>query len=316
MPVYEYLAVDKTGKKNKGVLEVNSVEELETRLREKKLHLLKIKEKRRSQRKSLSSGYGRGRLTDDEIARIFTVTGYISNTALGLINSLEDTKRVTKSKKVLRVLDNLIVAIQRGSTFTEALRSQSKFFPKYIIETVSMGEKAGELPSTLLMIAKQLDRNKEIKSKIKNASIYPTFVFSFIILLTYVVITFVFPRIVDSIKEVLAGRDYPPYTKIVMGIVHKLEIVSPFFPYVIGVFVALLFFKSKIPFLRRAYDSFLLKVPYLNQIILYRELINMLQILIMGIQSGISFVKSLEMAEGSVQNAIIKEKISNVKMNV
>jgi len=312
MPVYKYSAVDKDGKMYKGYMEAASLEELEIKLKDNHLLLVEFTETKEKKDEKFSLTLSK-KAKPDELIQIFYAIGNMLESGVGLTGALEYVKKSLDRDYAKKVMDNMIMVLRQGGSFTAAIKANKDFFPDYVIEPIDIGETTGKLPQTLIMIADQIEKNKKIKEKIKKASIYPGFIiFSLIVLIT-VVLNFVFPRIVKSIKEVLAGHQYPPITKVIMFIAGKIEIIAPFVPLFFGILILVFLIKNKIPFLKNFFDSIQLKIPYYKDIVLYKELINFLQVLLIGIQAGISLLKSFSIAEHSVNNSILRDKITRIK---
>lgn len=82
-------------------------------------------------------------------------------------------------KRVAKPLDSvckrLLIDLQDGKPLAEAMRRNPAFFPNLVITLVAAGEQSGELPYVLNSLVEYYSRQKDIKSFISKALIYPVF---------------------------------------------------------------------------------------------------------------------------------------------
>lgn len=82
-----------------------------------------------------------------------------------------------KKDPVSKAADYIFCALAKGSFFSNALKTCSAInFDEVFISFISIAEKNGDLKTALAYLKQKLEREKETKKKIAEASIYPVFV--------------------------------------------------------------------------------------------------------------------------------------------
>lgn len=205
------------------------------------------------------------------------------------------------------ILNQIVEELQGGSSIARALASHPTVFSSFYVNLVRAGEESGSLEKSFTYLADYLDRSYEVTSKAKNALVYPAFVISIFFIVMGLMLTMVIPKVAQILID--AGGELPIYTKIVIGL-------SGFLVNYIGIILVLLsagiiglwqFIKT--PVGRRAYDEFLISLPYMGN--LQRKLILMrfCDNLSTMLTSGISIVQALEVTADVVGNTVYKEII-------
>src|SRR5688500_1540220 len=114
------------------------------------------------------------------------------NSGLSLIRSLNILTQQTENKELARILGEVRSAVEQGRSLSAAM-AEHEAFPKLYIAMVRAGETAGMLDTVLLRIAETLEKDLELRRRIKSAMTYPVVVLILAILLTTVMLIFIVP---------------------------------------------------------------------------------------------------------------------------
>ncbi len=196
-----------------------------------------------------------------------------------------------------KTLNQVVDDIQAGSSISGALAKHPKVFSDFYVNMVHAGEESGKLNQTFSFLADYLDREYELKSKTKNALIYPAFVITVFIIVMVLMFTVVIPQLSQIIRD--SGTEVPIYTQIVLGL-------SDFMVHY-GIFVAIIFlaFVGYIAFMLstergKAYlDRVKLSLPIFGNLFTKMYLSRIADNLDTMISSGIPIVRAIEIT-GSV----------------
>ena len=99
-------------------------------------------------------------------------------------SALATLKEEMKTRAMKKVLTSIQEDIDAGSSFWRALGS-AKIFAQHTISLVRIGEESGRLSENLKIIAIQEEKDRDFKSKIHSAMMYPVFVLILFILRVY-----------------------------------------------------------------------------------------------------------------------------------
>lgn len=203
------------------------------------------------------------------------------------------------------VLNSISDDLQAGSSISRALSAHPDVFSSFYVNMVRSGEETGSLEKSFGYLADYLDRSYQITSKAKNALVYPAFVVGTFVIVMGVMLTLVIPRISQILID--SGQQLPIYTRIVIGIsdfiTSYIGIIFIFFS--AGGFFLWRFLKTDVG--RRAYDEFIITIPYIGDLNRKLYLTRICDNLSTMIGSGISMVQALEVTADVVDNAVYKE---------
>jgi type II secretory pathway component PulF len=105
--------------------------------------------------------------------------------------------------------------VERGVSLASALREHPNVFSPFFTGVIDAGEKSGDLPGAFDRLARHLEREEELRSRIISLSIYPALLLVVGAAATAVLILFVLPRFVELLDG--AGAGLPRATAILVG---------------------------------------------------------------------------------------------------
>lgn len=105
------------------------------------------------------------------------------------------------SKGLVLVIRNLIASIESGQSLSLAMSRHSDIFGNVYISLVRSGEAAGTVGESLSYLADQLEKDYDLRSKVRAAITYPAFVLSALIIVGVLMFKFVLPKLVEVLKE-------------------------------------------------------------------------------------------------------------------
>ena len=94
-------------------------------------------------------------------------------------------------------------------------------FGELFINMVRVGETAGNLDEVLRIVAVQLEKEHDLKGKVKGAMIYPTVIFMVMIIIGIIMLTFVLPKLLSVFKDMNA--QLPVMTRFIVGLSDALR---------------------------------------------------------------------------------------------
>lgn len=310
MKIYDYKAKDKSGTLVKGKVEAASPQQAARLLREKGLVVISISQEREvlaflrkhSQRASLADVATLTR----QFATMITA-GLPITDALVIIRS--QSKGVIKS-----VTAEILADVEGGSSLADALSRHPKVFSPVYVALIKAGEGGGVLEDVLNRLADNLEKEREFRSKVKGALIYPIIIIIGMVIVSIIMLVFVVPRITSFYKEFDATL--PLATRVLIS-------VSGFFQKFVWVLPAAAiggfwFFKAfaKTPAGRVKIDSFKFKLPIFGNLYKQVLLTEFTRTLGLLVSAGISIVEGLKMVAAAVDNAVLALSIKKASGEV
>ncbi|GIU89513.1 MAG: hypothetical protein KatS3mg010_0612 [Acidimicrobiia bacterium] len=138
------------------------------------------------------------------------------NAGLSLLRSLYILAEQTESKPLAEVANQVRMDVERGSSLSAALAKHPKAFNRLYVAMVRAGEIGGVLDSVLLRLADTIEKQVELRRKVKSAMTYPAVVAVLVLLILTAMLLFIIPMFEDLYVEL--GGSLPVPTQILINI--------------------------------------------------------------------------------------------------
>lgn len=261
MSAFNYVALDTTGKRKKGVLEADTARQVRQKLRDQGLTPLEVIAVSQKIRVKKLSYFNRINIAD--LALITRQLSTLLSAGIPLDEVLAGVARQTTKPQLKSIILGVRSKVMEGYTLAASMAEFPATFPKLYVTTVAAGEKSGKLDQVLLKLAEYTEKQHHIKRKIRQAMIYP----SLMIVVSVAVIIFLLIYVVPKIVEVFSqtNQTLPIATIFLIGI---SNIVKNYGLYglsllVLGIYLFKQFLKK--PNFREKYDQLLLNLPILGK---------------------------------------------------
>jgi type IV pilus assembly protein PilC len=338
MPKFNYVAMDSRGKETKGTLEVANQNEAISRLKEmgyfptKVVEADKTKDKADKKAKTAvadSRGRKKGGFTlniripglggkvKPKVLTTFTrQLATLVDAGLPLLRGLRVLERQEKNPNLKKIVNELALAIEGGSTFSEGLAQHPKVFNRLYVNMVKAGELGGVLEVVLNRLSEFMEKAQKIRGKVKAAMFYPSAVIFVAATILTILMVFVIPKFETIFKEMLEGQGLPAFTQFVLDV---SRLVAGHFVIalcsVIGFFIGLkLFVQTK--FGRRMFDRFKLHFPILGPVVSKVAISRFARTLGTLVSSGVPILQALTIVKETSGNVIVGDAVLAVHESV
>jgi len=313
---YSYLAKSPTGKEKTGIIEAKDIHQLAGTLKKQGFILIKaeLAEKEVRKRKiEFSLPFFTSISLTEKMMFTRNLQVMISS-GLSLPKALETLSLQTKSKKFRRVLEEIKVAVVKGKNFSDTLTNYPDIFSELFQNMIKVGEEAGNLDEVLNVLARQMEREHELKSKIKGALMYPAVVVLAMMGIGVLMLIMVVPKLASTFEELKI--ELPITTRIVIGLgnflVEKWYLV--FFVLTIFIFFFSILLKTKQG--KQTVDYLFLRLPVISSLIKKTNSAYTVRTLSSLIAAGVPIVRSLEIVSGVLGNVYYKKIIAEAANEV
>ncbi len=228
--------------------------------------------------------------------------------ALDVLTAQSDS---AKFKKVIQVLKQDVV---KGKSLSYALQQHPNVFPDFFSNMIIAGEESGSVTTSLKNLTEQMEKEYDLKSKIKSALVYPIVIISAMIGIGFLMMIMVVPMIADTFNQL--DVELPLATRIIMGL--GLFIAGYWYIIILAAivlaFLMIKFLKTKIGKVIKY--NILLKLPIVSGLIKKINLAYICRSLSSLISSGVSLTKSLDLIYLSVNNIFYKKAIKETASDI
>ncbi len=237
--------------------------------------------------------------------------GLLLEAGMDVLDSFGSIRNAVRTGRMKKIIDKVAGAVDEGSGIWEAL-DHYQLFPRHIISLIRIGEIAGQLPQNLDVIGIQQQKDRDFKSKIRSAMMYPVLVLGVAFVVGIGIAIFILPRLASIFSGmrielpvltrwmIAAGKFLGQY-----GDVAVLAFVAGFL-----LIIYLLFF---LKYTRIAGQFILYRLPGIKQLIMQVELSRMGYILGNLLRAGVPVIDAVSSLEEAAQFYGYKRLYGNLK---
>ncbi len=317
MPVFEYAALDRTGKSIKGSIDAENVRAARQRLRTQGVFATDIKESLKAisePSRDVKRFFVSNRVNTSELAVATRQLSTLAGAGIPVVEALNALSDQIESITLKRIIIDVKEKVQEGSSLAKAMDQFPKAFPRLYINMVASGEASGTLDAVFENLADYLEAQVELRRKISSSMFYPVLMLCFCVLVVIGLLAFVVPNIVDIfIKQ---GAKLPLPTAIMLSISH---FITSYWPLLLlagigaGYFIRWYYKTEKG---RSSFDLKILKFPIIGSLILKINCARIARTLGTLLQNGVGLLEALTIVKNIVGNVHLANAIENARDGV
>lgn len=210
MGAFEYTALDRRGREQRGILEGDTPRQVRQQLRDKGWLPLGVEEVA-AQLTAGGKPRRRGRLNGTDLALFTRQVATLARAGLPLEEALRAVAQQTDKPRAKSVVMGVRARVLEGHSLAAALAEFPHAFPDLYRATVSAGEQSGYLDAVLERLADYTEARQQTGQKVALALVYPALVSSVALLVVVALLTYVVPQVVQVFQGV--GQTLPIMTR-------------------------------------------------------------------------------------------------------
>jgi general secretion pathway protein F len=215
MAAFDYKAVDKQGREQRGLLEGDTPRQVRQLLRERGLLPLSVTEVAQEGPTSRPRiGVRRG-INASDLALVTRQLATLVRSGLPLEEALKAVSEQNDTPRVQGILMGVRSRVMEGHTLASGFADFPHAFPEIYRATVAAGEQSGHLDDILERLADYTENRQVTSQKVRGALVYPIILTVFSILIVTFLLAFVVPKVVDVYAS--SGQILPLMTRILIG---------------------------------------------------------------------------------------------------
>ena len=304
MAIYEYTAKDQAGEIFSGIYEdVSNVSAL-------KVELAKIGYILTGARKKNAVNPATIKVKQaDVVAFGFKFAGMCS-AGLSIVQCLDTLEKQTDSESMKYIICDIRKSIETGSSLTDAFNKYRAVFSDFFLGMVEAGESGGRLAESLEISAKHLEKQADLRTKLKAAFTYPIIVIIMCMLIVTALVIFVVPVFSKIYRQL--GVPLPGPTQLLFIISIIVRQWWPLLIVAIGIIPFIYAYIHKNKYLKSKWDHFKFSMPIFGK--LYRLVVisQFVRSFAMLITTGVPIIKAFQVATLVANN----EKISEMSLDI
>lgn len=310
--IFHYTAINQEGTKTEAEIEASSQDAAIVLLQKRGLSVVSIKDK--SEDVNLSFSFFKAKIKPKDVVIFSRQIATLFEAGVSALKAFRLLAAENDNKELQRQLTGVADDIESGVSLSDALSKRPELFSPFYVNMVKAGEESGKLNESFLYLADYLDRDYELRQKVKKALTYPMFVVGTFIVIMVGMFVFVIPKMAAMFAD--QGAELPMITKIVLG---TSEIFVKYWIIVFPVMIigGWLFYRwIQTEEGTRKMDEIKTKTPVFKnlyqRIFLTRLADNMNTML----SSGVPIVRSIDITSAVVDNVVYKDLLKRVSAKV
>ena len=317
MPTFSYRALQADGKVAEGVLDAAGRPDAMRQIETMGLRPMNVLEKSGAPKKGAAASGGLGdvsfkfeskKVSGKELENFTRLLSSLLAAGVPLSRALvilqkEASSEVSKAQ--WKRIHNLVVD---GLSLADAMAQSPETFPRVYVAMVEAGEAGGFLDVVLAQIAEFQSREKDLRSKVVTAMMYPCILLVLAIGVLVLLLTFFIPKFQGMFASIHGSL--PMITQIIIGASGLIRSYGLLFAVVlvVAVFFLRAWFVSEKG--RRTWEGLVLKTPLVGPLIAQFAMARFCRMLGTLIGAGVPLVHGLNVARRSIGNQILVDAVA------
>jgi type II secretory pathway component PulF len=320
MPVFHYRALQADGQAAEGQLEAGGRQEAFRQMEEKGLRPISLAERSGAagpEKNGASAAPAGGgsfkfqsrRVTPRMLENFTRLLSSLLAAGVPLSRALVILCKESSSPAATAKWKAIYDSVVDGNSLADSMATMPETFPRVYVAMVSAGETGGFLDPVLAQIADFQAREKDLKSKVTAALLYPAILLVLAIGVVILLMTFFIPRFQKMFASF--GGQLPLLTRIIIGVSHLIRSYGIYIAIGLGVagFMVRNWIASERG--RRAWEGLIIRVPVLGPLLSQFAMARFCRMLGTLLNAGVPLVQALNVARRSIGNQILVDAVSN-----
>ncbi len=312
MAEFTWEARARSGEVRRGVMEAETEEVVNQKLRQQQLSPVKVAKRRKFSEISFGSG-----VTVKDLVTFTRLFATMIDAGLPLVQCLEILAGQQSNQHFAKVLKDVKSSVEQGTSFSEALRRHPKVFDELFVNLVHAGETGGILDSIMQRLSVYLEKRQKLMRQVRGALTYPSIVVVIAGGVMTVLLTFVIPAFEGMFKDFGGGRENLPF--ITRAVVDTSKAFITFLPAIIVALIAAAFAVTYIyrqPRGKEFFHRLMLNLPIMGPVLRKIAVARFTRTLGTLLQSGVPILDALEICAKTSGNVILESGIMQVRQAI
>jgi type IV pilus assembly protein PilC len=309
MALYTYKAIDTRGKSVMGRVEAVNLFDLEQRLSRMELDLVS------GAPSSQVTRFLGGRVSRNDLINFCFHLEQLATAGVPVLEGLVDLRESIENPRFREVVSGVVESIEGGKNLSAALAEFPEVFGKVFVSLIRSGEQTGKLSEVLKSLTETLKWEDELAAQTKRLMLYPAFVGSIVLVVTFFLMIYLVPQMTGFIRNM--GQDIPLQTQILIAVSNFF--VNYWWAVILAPFAAWGGLKLAIlrnPAVEYALDHYKLRVPLIGPILRKIILSRFASSFAMMYASGITVLDAIRGCEELVGNKPIEQALKTAGQQI
>lgn len=303
---FKYKARNQAGTLQEGVVEASTLANATAVLQQHNLVVTAIEPVKEEGILSIFSRFWEG-VSDKEFVIFSRQLAVMIDARVPLMTAIKGVAEQTANPYFARVLSFVLFDIDEGKSLSESLKKHPEVFSDLYVNMVQSGEVSGNLQKALVDLANNIEKNYTLTQRVKGVLYYPAFVLSAFLVVAFLMLTFVIPKLMTMLEE--TNAKLPVTTRALISIGNFMQ--HWWWAVLLAVFcgVVLAIYYSSTEEGKKELDIIKLKMPIIGRVLGYIYLARFSENLSTLAKSGLPIVNALQISGRVVGNFKFEQDI-------
>ncbi|MBI5346451.1 MAG: type II secretion system F family protein [Chlamydiae bacterium] len=298
MALFEYLAILENGKKTKGSIDADSLQDAKILLQLKNLAVIDIKQ----------FVYKDKKFSKKEILMFTEELAKLLSAKLPLYEALLALGEKYDNNPLKELILDLQDKVKSGDSLSSALKNHPKNFDIIFCSMVENAEKNGGLEGALLQISIMLKKELQIKKQIVSSLSYP----GLLLVFCMIVLTALFFFVIPGLFDLFEGRELHPFTQIIFSISHFAISFKAYLATAFILFIGLIIAFFSLPLFKKKIIGLITRLPLIHPFMLKIALIRFFRSFSTLLASGESYVNGINLAINVITHPELERELKKL----
>lgn len=298
MAKYRYQARDKQGKLINGIMNASDEDELYRRLKEEDKYLV----------------FAETGMEDQSLRQLPALMLSEFNRELGdmlgagvtLVRALTIlSQEETRRPRERAVLGQVLKLVRQGVAISDAMEQQNGAFPLLMVNMYRAAESSGNLSGTAKRLAIHYEKEHQLNTKIRGATVYPRILAVLIVLVVIFIMSFILPQLSDLFDNL---ETLPAPTRILFAVSDFVGSHWMGLLILLVIIVIICVVLGKMPAVKYWLDKVKLKLPLVGKLLTVIYTARFARSLSSLYGAGIPIITAMQISKKTVGNSYIERQ--------
>ncbi len=319
MPVFEYQALDSTGKTRKGIINADSLKIARDKLKAQKLFPTSLQKTTWEAPRSKQKGKKRFRLNLQQVNQteyVYTLRqlATLLSAGLPLDSALTGVMEQIKNKTLQKVMAQIRERVREGSSLAGAMEEHPRIFSPTFTAMIEAGESSGTLEMVMERLAEFAEQQAELRRKIQSTMAYPALMLIVGLGVVFFLMSYVVPRVTSIFLDLQQTLPLPTIILIkVSSVFQEYWLILLIVLGVLGLFLRWYIAKPKG---KALFDRFILHVPLVGEIVKKVAIARFSRTLGTLLKNEVTLLTALDIVRNVVFNDVLARAIDLIRKQI
>lgn len=311
---FKFKATTREGEVKRGKIEAIDKEAATKLLQTNELVPLELKEVKQSA--SISGVLERmtSSITQKDLLLFYRQLSTLVGAKIPIAPALRTIHNQTQNAQLRIVVTEVAADVEDGMAISESFAKHENVFTTLAVSMIRAGELSGNLQGAIDFVAESAEQNYQLKSKVRGALMYPVFVISVAMVIGFLTMTWILPKLTQVIKEL--NVEIPWYTHLMIKIGDFMQAYWWAVLIVIFGLIGAMVYYARSEDGNKEWDRIKLHIPVVGQLFRYVYITRFAENLSVLLKGGIPIVRALIVVGDVVDNIVYKNIILKAAQDV